>query len=420
MVVRSLKKRTYDIKGAAQSAQKPIQYQNWVAAGSKSTPGSVQWKDSRSKTAQTSVISTSEETSNAMSRKLEGMAEEAVLSGGRSAMKNLEEAGFSEEQKKRLLERVNMLQNEAFRSNNQQAFSIATMPSSAGTGTQDAAAATTLDRKGVSSRHDANRPIKLPSRIPNPVNLQPTPTIRLTPGGRIRSAMESSQMYEVKEGPNSNLTSHEREEYAKELRERFTPFARPMPMTPQGLSNLANEKIQAAISRGEFSKIKRGKGINTEHADNQFVDTTEFLMNRILKNQEVTPPWIEKQQGLTFAIRRFRADMWKMWSRHALYLIRKQANSLDDQLRYAKAYAAAEKGEIEASLPDVPRLRDEIFEKTHRGSLTSARSIRLCVNPTLVDKLVRCFGEEKEAKEKKRQRAGAGSSGKGFWSLFGL
>ncbi|KAI5306999.1 hypothetical protein KEM56_005749 [Ascosphaera pollenicola] len=384
------------------------------------------------------------------------MAEQAVLSGGRSAMKNLKDAGFSEALRKQLEERVVSSQDDAFRSDNQRAFSIASMPTSAGSGTKDIAAASPWTGKeslhDVSLRmlDDASKPIKAPSRIPNPVNLQPAPKIRQSPGERIMLAKESSQTYKVKEDPKSGLSSYEREEYARELRERFTPVARPMPMSPQGLTNLANEKIEAAITRGDFQKIKRGKGINTEHADNQYVDTTEFLMNRILKNQDVTPPWIEKQQGMTATINKFREKMRGDWLRHALFLIRKHGKSPDEQLRYARAYVAAENSDSmrDPSLPRLPQLRDESFEKTHESALASSiasvnsavreynlmappstqrpyleprREWARCyahVNPTLADELSKRQRDDKKARHQKGSQAKNEGTSKGFWSLF--
>lgn len=53
------------------------------------------------------------------------MSEEAMLEGGKSARKNMQEAGFSEELKKQLEERIAA---SSFQSEHAQAFSIANMP----------------------------------------------------------------------------------------------------------------------------------------------------------------------------------------------------------------------------------------------------------------------------------------------------
>jgi hypothetical protein len=66
-----------------------------------------------------------EKEEGAMFRRLAEMTEETIDSGGRSAAKNVEAAGFSEELKKQLEERI--VQG-AFQSQNQRAFAEAEMP----------------------------------------------------------------------------------------------------------------------------------------------------------------------------------------------------------------------------------------------------------------------------------------------------
>lgn len=61
----------------------------------------------------------------AMSRRLSEMAEQAFLEGGRSARKNLSQAGFSEELKKELEERVAAA---TYKSEHAAAHSIVNMP----------------------------------------------------------------------------------------------------------------------------------------------------------------------------------------------------------------------------------------------------------------------------------------------------
>lgn len=61
----------------------------------------------------------------ALSRRLSEMTEEALETGGRSAQKSMRDAGFSEELKKELEEKI---AQSSFRAQNQQAFSVAEMP----------------------------------------------------------------------------------------------------------------------------------------------------------------------------------------------------------------------------------------------------------------------------------------------------
>lgn len=61
----------------------------------------------------------------ALSRRLSEMTEEALLEGGRSARKNIQEAGFAEDLKRELEEK---LKASTFRSDNAQAFSMLDIP----------------------------------------------------------------------------------------------------------------------------------------------------------------------------------------------------------------------------------------------------------------------------------------------------
>lgn len=61
----------------------------------------------------------------ALSRRLSEMSEEAILEGGRSARKNIEAAGFSDDLKAQLEEKIKA---STFRSENAGAFSVANIP----------------------------------------------------------------------------------------------------------------------------------------------------------------------------------------------------------------------------------------------------------------------------------------------------
>lgn len=62
---------------------------------------------------------------SAMARRLSEMTEDALMEGGRSAQKNIQEAGFSEDLKEKVLERVAA---STFKSDYAAAHSIADMP----------------------------------------------------------------------------------------------------------------------------------------------------------------------------------------------------------------------------------------------------------------------------------------------------
>ncbi|KAI9043347.1 DnaJ family domain-containing protein [Aspergillus affinis] len=299
----------------------------------------------------------------AMARRLSEMTEQAMLEGGRSARKNMQEAGFSEDLKKELEERIAA---SAFKSEYATAHSIVDMPESAGQGTRDIAGAqpwggsenlhdVTL-RMLDSSKKQLRTPYKIPQ--PNPVDMRISPNPKKSPGLRLAEAKERTSTYTHSQSPG--VSDHEREAMRKEMRERFTPGARPMPVTIQGLTSLANERIEDAIARGQFERIKRGKGINTEtdhNANSAYIDTTEYFMNKMIQKQELVPPWIEKQQELAREVGRFRERLRTEWRRHAARKIASHGGSLEAQMRRAKAYAAAEarlveKANIEKSFRD--------------------------------------------------------------------
>lgn len=193
--------------------------------------------------------------------------------------------------------------------------------------------------------NDVHKPMRVPFKppIPGGANLKPQPKPSLSSGQRLAAARERTSAYALSQ--DTGISEKERESIRKELRERFTPGASPFPVTIQGLASLANERIEDAIAQGQFRNLPRGKGKHVErdhNAGNPHIDTTEFLMNRMLQRQEITPEWIQKQQGTSAEIERFRGELRAGWRRHAAMLIASEGGSLKTQMRRAQAYAAAE------------------------------------------------------------------------------
>ena len=199
--------------------------------------------------------------------------------------------------------------------------------------------------------NDVHKPLRRPgpSRIPAPrgmpgnVDLRMRRAIEKSKGERLANARDKTSIYALSQ--DSTMTEQEREQMRKQLKERFTSGARPMPASVQGLAALANERIEDAIARGQFKNIPRGKGKNIERdytASSPFLDTTEYFMNKIIQKQEIVPPWIEKQQELVKAAASFRSRLRADWKRHAARMIASKGGSLEVQLRRAEAYAAAE------------------------------------------------------------------------------
>ncbi|KAI1330739.1 hypothetical protein F5Y16DRAFT_362538 [Xylariaceae sp. FL0255] len=294
------------------------------------------------------------EPSGPFARRLEEATEEILLTGGTAGRRAIEDAGFSEELKERLFAKVKDAQ---FRSENAAAFAEAGLSSSASQSTRLTATSQpwtgteTTEDAVLRMLNDAHKPLprelrgrpKLPDL--QPVDMRLGHGKKLSPGHRAASARDKASVYSglgMKAAENG-LSKEEREAMRKEFRERFRPEARAMPNTLTGLASLANERIENAIARGQFKNIPRGVGVERDpRSDNPFIDTTEYIMNKMIKRQEIVPPWIEKQQELAKAAHVFRARLRSDWRRHASRMIASKGGSLEAQMERARSYAKAE------------------------------------------------------------------------------
>ncbi|KAK0863140.1 hypothetical protein LTR87_016333 [Friedmanniomyces endolithicus] len=284
----------------------------------------------------------------ALSRRLEQMSEESLETGGRSAIKAVEEAGFGEDLKRQLEEKI---ASATFRSENANAFAQAGLPSSAGKFARETAAAQvwtgteSVADASLRMLNDAHKPLRLPPRQPG-VRL-PTRVDTGRSGGRggtgvrLATARDKTSVYATSKDPS--LSENERKRLRAELKARFQSGARQVPATVQGLASLANERIEDAIARGQFKNLPRGKEIVRDYnASNPFLDTTEYFMNKMIQKQEIVPPWIEKQQELVATATRFRSRLRADWRRHVSRSIASRGGSLEGQMRLADEYAFAE------------------------------------------------------------------------------
>jgi hypothetical protein len=202
----------------------------------------------------------------AMSRRLAEATEDALLEGGRAGRKAVEEAGFSDELKTKLLERI---EAGKFRSDNAAAFSEAGTSSNVGRGSRDIA--TGQAWTGTEAQEDtvlrmlddARKPLKPglrgPSKLPV-VDLRPRGQPKQRPGQRLANARDKTSIYAISK--DSSMSEKEREEMRRELKERFTPGARAMPNSIRGLAALANERIEDAIARGQFKVLLSSNGMS--------------------------------------------------------------------------------------------------------------------------------------------------------------
>ena len=222
--------------------------------------------------------------------------------------------------------------------------------------------------------NDAHKPLRGtgPPKIPTlrgppaTVDMRMKKAVQKSHGQRLANARDRTSVYALSQ--DVSLSENEREKMRKILKERFTAGARPMPGSVQGLAALANERIEDAISRGQFKNIARGKGLNVErdhNANSPFLDTTEYFMNKIIQKQEIVPPWIEKQQELIKATNVFRARLRADWKRHAARVIASKGGSLETQITRAEAYAVAEA----ANNPKAIKV-ESLTEIGHEGRLS--------------------------------------------------
>ena len=194
---------------------------------------------------------------------------------------------------------------------------------------------------------DAHKPLRPSLRskriLPNPIDLRPRNMQPQDRGTRLANARDKTSIYALSK--DMTMSEDERKTMRSQLRERFQPSSSSVPASVQGLQNLASRRIEEAIARGQFKNIPRGKGVLVErdhNADSPFIDTTEYFMNKIIKKQDLTPPWIEKQAEIHRTAARFRGRIRADWRRHAARVIASEGGSLDHQMARARAYAKAE------------------------------------------------------------------------------
>jgi hypothetical protein len=316
----------------------------------------------------------------AMSRRLGQMTEESLESAGRSARKLVQEAVFDDNLRKQLEERIaeSSAQQESL-----QPFSEVEKQPGPGHATRHVAGA----KSNLTSEHlenttsptlpDAHRLLGGVRQAVTP-RVAPIPRGRVSSGSRIANAKERSAVYSNARG--NGMTEEEREVYLREIKARFQPNAREVPATLSGLASLANERIENAIARGQFKNLPRGKVLERDHnASSPWIDTTEYLMNKMIQKQDIVPPWIEKQQEVMTAARRFRARLRNDWKRHAARLIASKGGKLDEQMRRAEEYAAAEAtkatpDEVDGTTSAASRNTDHLSAISPSGGLEPPRS----------------------------------------------
>ena len=100
-------------------------------------------------------------------------------------------------------------------------------------------------------------------------------------------------------------------------------------------------------------------------------------MNKMIKRQELVPPWIEKQQDLLRAAQALRSTLRTSWARHVADAIASRGGTTSEQVARAEAYARAEaalprgKSVGEASV-SASRTDDAVFKASRSQTETSS------------------------------------------------
>ena len=80
-------------------------------------------------------------------------------------------------------------------------------------------------------------------------------------------------------------------------------------------NDLIEDLIQEGQERGAFDNL-RGKGKPLDLEQNPYGAEWE-LAHKLMKENDVLPPWIAKRNGIIEQIEQFRTDLHRVWARHA-------------------------------------------------------------------------------------------------------
>ncbi|KAF3939949.1 hypothetical protein ABW19_dt0207402 [Dactylella cylindrospora] len=297
-----------------------------------------------------------DEADSAMRRRLEDLEEQSQLAEPRrhieAATPSPETDGL-EALKARLADKI---QSADYNNENAGAISYSRLSGVAGKETSDTALARpwtgteSLEDAVLRSLHEAKPRLRGTATAQTtrsarsssiPTNL--APMRKMSVNERIVSARDRAGAYPLLKKAESELNDEEKEARARMFKERFEPAARAMPNTVQGLAALANERIDEAIAKGLFKNLPKGPIERDHHAESPFIDTTEYILNRMIQRQEIVPPWIEKQQELQREIKAFRSRLRQDWKRHVVRTIASWGGSPDVWIKRAEDYAKAER-----------------------------------------------------------------------------
>lgn len=160
------------------------------------------------------------------------------------------------------------------------------------------------------------------------------------------SLLKHTEKPQIKKKSDS-LSFEEEDDFAERYKERLLGPEQVVNLAPlaslEGINNhiiaLADRRIHEAKEKGEFNKVPRGKPLDDGYKQNAFLDRTEYHLNNILKKQDVTLPWIEKQGSVFKEIADLRNELLGVWVNKAVHLINAKYPDKLQKLAKAKYFA---------------------------------------------------------------------------------
>jgi DnaJ family protein C protein 28 len=138
------------------------------------------------------------------------------------------------------------------------------------------------------------------------------------------------------------------------------------PVSVRGWAGLIEDKIERARAAGAFNVINgRGKPLEqSSEQSNPFIGREEFLLNRIIRKNGASPPWVDAQVELDTALSSFRGILRQTWIRRAIRTLgmRSSQETVSKMtVEYLKAirdldWEAKERGYHQVALEDVNKL----------------------------------------------------------------
>ncbi|ODQ58040.1 hypothetical protein WICANDRAFT_80200 [Wickerhamomyces anomalus NRRL Y-366-8] len=222
----------------------------------------------------------------------------------------------------RLIKLSNELDQKRFEHQNQKLIYASKIPSYAGKQSRDIAFSQPWT--GQESQQDSSLRMLVDKHKPFKVKSE----VR-----KLASAKETVLDYRINKNaePETDADGKFRELY----KEKFTPIG-----SFDKIRSVADARIEEHMKQGGFKNIPRGKKIEGIEVS-AYVDRTEHHLNNILVNQNVVPPWIEKQGGVNLEIAIFRKELIDKWKSYIT------SNYNEDHKRMQKDFEASAKGEYE-------------------------------------------------------------------------